>query len=126
MLKLVAWLVVLAAVGWGLFVFARDEDNANANALRSSAGFVDSGGKFGVRVSDPLGTADQALRRHHFSLRQREDLQTCLSHRYPLTQAVALYKDHTWRKGTACLAYDRDSRRIRSIEWSYGPFNVDL
>ena len=105
-------------------MFARNEDNANA--LRSSAGYIESGSKFGVRVGDQLSTVGQVVRYHHFSLYEREDLQTCLSHEYPPTQAVVVYVDDTWRKGTMCVAYDRKSHQVRAIEWAYGAFTIEL
>lgn len=124
MLKLLSLLLALALLGWGAFMFARNPDNASA--LQSSSGFIDKGGKFGVQVGDHLRTVDQALQSHHFTYYPRDEFQTCLTHGYPPTQAVLVYQDDSWRRGTTCIAYERASRRVRAIEWAYGPFMVDL
>lgn len=124
MLKLVALLLVLALLGGGAIMFASDPNNTSA--LHSSSGFIEKGDRFGVRVDDHINTVGRALKHHHFSYYPSESDQTCLRHEYPPTQAVAVYTDDSWRRGTICIAYERNSRRVRAIEWSYGPFMVDM
>jgi hypothetical protein len=121
---LAAGFLASAAIGWGAITFLSDEDNASA--LRSSAGFIERGSKFDVSVGDHIGTVGRTIGKHHFQLWERPDLQSCLTHAYPWTQAVNVYSDDTWRRGTACVAFDRRTRLVRSIEWAYGPFMVDL
>jgi len=124
MLKLVVGLASLAVVVVGGIAFAADEDNANA--LASSAGFIREGSKFGIRVGDHISAADWNARQHHFQLYSRDDLQTCLSQEYPATEAIVVYKDDSWRRGTVCVAFNRRSGKIAAVEWSYAAFMVDL
>jgi hypothetical protein len=127
MLKLGLGLLTLFAAAVavvGGIVFASDEDNASA--LHESAGFTASGTKFGIRVGDHINSAEQALRPHHFVPYRQDAIQTCLTHEYPKSEAVVVYADDSWRKGTICIAYDRQSGTVRAIEWAYGPFMVEL
>lgn len=125
MLKLAILAVVLALAAGGLLLFVNEKDNAAA--LRSSAGFIDRGSKFDVQMGAHMSTVDQAFERHHFSVYRSDDRdQTCLSHEYPVSHGVAVYTDDSWRKGTVCVAFERKSRKVSSIEWTYGPFRIDL
>jgi hypothetical protein len=126
MLKLVGF-CACALVAIAAYLFASNEDNAAA--LRSSAGYVDHGAKFGVRVGEPIQTVPDAMRRHGFikyAHKREQGVQPCLNREYPASQALIVYVDDTWRAGTACIAYERSTARVHSLQWSYGPFRWEL